>query len=228
MSDLASDFLCYFSRILQILIICFKLQNLSTFIHNIPVEWVESTLRLSSSATSRRRRLPADRVFWLVSGMAIFRAFLIHEAARRLNICAQWLASYDLLTCIGLTKARKHLGADPESGYFTRPISTGDTSVIRLGCRNLDQGQVVCFLEKRSKPTTPRTVKMSKTVIPQITMPLLLRELLPSSRSFAHNPFSLTSNSRLQYYLHHDGSWSGHGLLKLLWYHRPYPGYHKA
>lgn len=85
----------------------FKLSNLSTFIHNIPVEWVKSTLRLSSPATIRRRCLPADQVLWLVLGMAIFRDVLIHEAARRLNICTQWLASYDLLTRISLTNTRK-------------------------------------------------------------------------------------------------------------------------
>ncbi|QJB49324.1 hypothetical protein HGD77_11860 [Acinetobacter sp. NEB149] len=96
----------------------FNLLNLSTFIHNIPVEWVESTLRLSSSATIHRRCLPADQVFWLVLGMAIFRDVLIHAAARRLNICDKWLTSYDLLTRIGLTEARKHLGADPVEWLF--------------------------------------------------------------------------------------------------------------
>ena len=96
----------------------FNLSNLSTFIHNIPVEWVKSTLRLSSSATIRRRRSPAGQVLWLVLGMVIFRDALIHEAARRLNICDQWLASYDLLTRIGLTKARKHLGVDPVEWLF--------------------------------------------------------------------------------------------------------------
>jgi hypothetical protein len=35
----------------------FNFSNLSSFTQNIPTEWVESALRLSSSATIRRRRL---------------------------------------------------------------------------------------------------------------------------------------------------------------------------
>ncbi|WP_197477333.1 transposase domain-containing protein, partial [Alcanivorax sp. HI0044] len=35
--------------------------DLSTFTQNIPVEWVESALQLSSKATIRRRRLPSDQ-----------------------------------------------------------------------------------------------------------------------------------------------------------------------
>src|SRR5690606_24357129 len=51
----------------------FNFSDLNTFTHNIPIEWVESALKLSSSATIRRRRLPADQVLWPVLGMAIFR-----------------------------------------------------------------------------------------------------------------------------------------------------------
>jgi hypothetical protein len=36
--------------------------DLSTFTQNIPIEWVASALDLSSQATIRRRRLPADQV----------------------------------------------------------------------------------------------------------------------------------------------------------------------
>ena len=96
----------------------FNFSDLSAFTHNIPIEWVESALRLSSSATIRRRRLPADQVLWLVLGMAFFRDEPIHEVARRLNICAQGLASYDLLARSGLTEARKRLGADPVEWLF--------------------------------------------------------------------------------------------------------------
>src|SRR5690606_17541496 len=189
MSGLASDFFMVFQQDILDLNNLFNLLNLSTFIHNIPVEWVEFTFRLSSSATIRKRRLPADQVFWLVLGMAIFRAVLIHEAARRLNICDQWLASYDLLTRIGLTEARKHLGADPVEWLFHQtdqhwghehyPADHGKLlSELKSGIGSL-------FLEKRSKPTRPRTVKMSKTPYPldHHAAPVK-RTALPSSRSF--------------------------------------------
>lgn len=67
----------------------FNFSNLSSFTQNIPIEWVEFALRLSCSATIRRRRLPTDQVLWLVLGMALFRDEPVHEVARRLNICAQ-------------------------------------------------------------------------------------------------------------------------------------------
>lgn len=96
----------------------FNYSDLSTFTHNVPVEWVESALRLSHTATIRRRRLPADQVLWLVLGMAIFRDEPVHEVARRLNICAQGLASENLLARSGVTEARKRLGSEPVEWLF--------------------------------------------------------------------------------------------------------------
>lgn len=98
----------------------FNFSDLSTFTQNIPIEWIESALRLSSQATIRRRRLPADQVLWLVLGMALFRDEPVHEVARRLNICAQGLASDSLLAKSGVTEARKRLGADPVESLFRK------------------------------------------------------------------------------------------------------------
>ena len=75
----------------------FNFSDLSTFTQNIPIEWVASALNLSAHATIRRRRLPSDQVLWLVLGMALFRDEPVHEVARRLNICAQGLASDQLV-----------------------------------------------------------------------------------------------------------------------------------
>lgn len=98
----------------------FNFSDLSTFTQNIPVEWVESALHLSTQASIRRRRLPADQVLWLVLGMALFRDEPVHEVARRLNICAQGLASEHLLARSGLTEARKRLAADPVEWLFRK------------------------------------------------------------------------------------------------------------
>lgn len=92
--------------------------DLSTFSQNIPVEWLESALQLSSKATIRRRRLPSDQVLWLVLGMALFRNEPVGEVARRLNICAQGLAGDSLLAKSGLSAARKRLGAEPVEWLF--------------------------------------------------------------------------------------------------------------
>ncbi|RON03734.1 IS4 family transposase, partial [Pseudomonas brassicacearum] len=98
----------------------FNFSDLSTFTQNIPVEWVASALDLSTQATIRRRRLPADQVLWLVLGMALFRDEPVHEVARRLNICAQGLATDHLLARSGVTEARKRLGADPVEWLFRK------------------------------------------------------------------------------------------------------------
>ncbi|WP_137823894.1 IS4 family transposase [Pseudomonas sp. D(2018)] len=98
----------------------FNFSDLSTFTQNIPIEWVASALDLSAQATIRRRRLPSDQVLWLVLGMALFRDEPVHEVARRLNICAQGLASSDLLARSGVTEARKRLGADPVEWLFRK------------------------------------------------------------------------------------------------------------
>lgn len=98
----------------------FNFSDLSTFTQNIPVEWVESALHLCTQATIRRRRLPSDQVLWLVLGMALFRDEPVHEVARRLNICAQGLASDHLLAKSGVTEARKRLGADPVEWLFRK------------------------------------------------------------------------------------------------------------
>lgn len=94
--------------------------DLSTFAQNIPVEWVESALHLSSQATIRRRRLPSEQVLWLVLGMALFRNEPVSEVARRLNICAQGLANDTLLAPSGISEARQRLGADPVQWLFQR------------------------------------------------------------------------------------------------------------
>lgn len=92
----------------------------STFSQNIPVEWIESALQLSTKATIRRRRLPSDQVLWLAVGMALFRNEPIEEVARRLNICAQGLANDSLLAKSGLSSARQRLGAEPLAWLFKR------------------------------------------------------------------------------------------------------------
>ena len=81
-------------------------------------EWVETSLSLSSHASIRRRRLPQDMVLWLVIGMAMFRKEPINEVARRLNICAQGLATEELLARSGLSQARQRLGAQPMEWLF--------------------------------------------------------------------------------------------------------------
>lgn len=63
----------------------FIFSDLSTFTHNILVEWVVSALFLSDKVSIRRRRLPSDQVLWEVLGMAIFR-----DEAIQTNLSMRW------------------------------------------------------------------------------------------------------------------------------------------
>ena len=114
------DFFMHFQQSLLDLSDLFNFSDLSAFTQNIPVEWVESALQLSAQASIRRRRLPSDQVLWLVLGMALFRDEPIHEVVRRLNICAQGLASSDLLARSGISEARQRLGAEPVEWLFRK------------------------------------------------------------------------------------------------------------
>jgi len=53
-------------------------------------------------------------------GMALFRDEPMHEVTRRLNICAQGMASSDLLARSGVTAPRKRLGADSVQWLFRK------------------------------------------------------------------------------------------------------------
>jgi hypothetical protein len=39
----------------------------------IPADWIEQALQATGAASLRRRRLPAERLIWLVIGLALFR-----------------------------------------------------------------------------------------------------------------------------------------------------------
>ncbi len=103
--------------------------DLSTFTQNIPVEWVDSALQLSSQATIRRRRLPADQVLWLVLGMALFRNEPVSEvAAGSISV----LRGSRTIACwpqAGYQRRDSVLVLTPFSGYFNVPGCTGDMSV---------------------------------------------------------------------------------------------------
>jgi hypothetical protein len=47
--------------------------ELDAFRKHLPQERIEEAPRATGTATLRRRRLPAERVVWLVLGMALFK-----------------------------------------------------------------------------------------------------------------------------------------------------------
>ncbi len=103
----------------------------STFTQNIPTEWIESALILSTKASIRRRRLPEDQVLWLFVGVALFRGEPIQEVARRLNICSEGLASESLIAVVSPLSVS---GWEPilYSGYSNVLASIGHASAFKM------------------------------------------------------------------------------------------------
>lgn len=52
----------------------------------IPAAWIEQALQATGTASLRRRRLPADRLVWLVIGLALFRNEPIWHIVRQLGL----------------------------------------------------------------------------------------------------------------------------------------------
>jgi hypothetical protein len=86
---------------------------------HVPEEWLEEALEASGVATVRKRRMPAERVVWLVVGMALFRNLPIEDVLRRLEIALP-AKSGKRPARSGVAQARKRLGADPIRHLFER------------------------------------------------------------------------------------------------------------
>jgi hypothetical protein len=52
----------------------------------IPADWIEQALQAAGTASLRRRRLPAERLIWLVIGLALFRNEPIWHIVRHLGL----------------------------------------------------------------------------------------------------------------------------------------------
>ncbi len=52
----------------------------------IPADWIEHALQATGTASLRRRRLPANRLIWLVIGLALFRNEPVWHIVRQLGL----------------------------------------------------------------------------------------------------------------------------------------------
>lgn len=95
--------------------------------HLDPV-WVEEALLNTGTATLRRRRLPADRVVWLVLGMAVLRDMPITEVARQLELALPGVDGSRTVAPSALAQARARLGPDPMEWLFLRTGSVWATT----------------------------------------------------------------------------------------------------
>ena len=85
---------------------------------HIDTQWVEEALRATGSATLRKRRLPAERVVWLVIAMALFRNRSIAEIVHKLDLALP--GHSPTVAPSAIPQARNRLGAEPLEWLFGR------------------------------------------------------------------------------------------------------------
>jgi hypothetical protein len=91
------------------------------FTEAIDPQWIDDALAATRTASVRRRKLPAERVVWLVLGMALFEDRSIAEVVHHLDLV---LPARDggrgRISNAAIVQARDQLGAAPLAALFER------------------------------------------------------------------------------------------------------------
>jgi hypothetical protein len=81
---------------------------------------VEEALAATGMATIRKRRLPAERVVWLMLGMSVMRDLPIAAVARQLDIALPGPDGSRTVASSALSQARARLGPEPMEWLYLR------------------------------------------------------------------------------------------------------------
>lgn len=79
--------------------------------------WIEEALELSGHVTMRRRRFPAERLVWLVVGMALLRDWPLEQVVDRLELALPD-SKKTRVAKSSISQARARLGEDPIAYLF--------------------------------------------------------------------------------------------------------------
>lgn len=104
---------------------------------SIDPSWVLEALEASGKATVRRRRFPAERVIWLVLGMALFRDLPIIDVVKHLGLALPGSGTRPIAPS-AIMQARAKLGASPLQWLFEKCAEAwAKASAARHGWRGL-------------------------------------------------------------------------------------------
>jgi hypothetical protein len=81
---------------------------------------IEEALAATGTATIRKRRLPAERMVWLLLGMSVMRDVPIAAIARKLDIALPASDGSRTVASSALSQARARLGPDPMEWLYLR------------------------------------------------------------------------------------------------------------
>jgi hypothetical protein len=92
-------------------------ESFDRFSNLIDPDWIDQALHTTGTASIRRRRLPAERVVWLVIGLALFRNEPIWHIVRQLGLS---LNAATLPSPSVSVQGRQRLGDTPLASLFQR------------------------------------------------------------------------------------------------------------
>lgn len=95
-------------------------ENFANFARHLDAAWIDEALLTTGTATLRKRRLPADRVVWLVIGMALIRDRPIAEVVRQLDLALPAPDGMRGVAPSAIVQARARVGSDPLHMLFLR------------------------------------------------------------------------------------------------------------
>jgi hypothetical protein len=97
-------------------------ESFALFAQSLDQRWIEQALQATSSATVRRRKLPAEYVTWIVIGMGLLRDRSIQEVVRHLDLVVPGLDppnGRQTVTGGAIVQARDRLGDESLRTLFT-------------------------------------------------------------------------------------------------------------
>lgn len=100
--------------------------DLSRLREHLDPAWVEEALEATGTATTRRRRLPAEQVLWLVIGMALMRNESLRRIVEFLDLALP-SPTGDAVAPSAIAQARQRLGEDPVAYLFVATAAKWST-----------------------------------------------------------------------------------------------------
>lgn len=121
----------------------FTPEQFANFASHLDRAWIDEALISTGVATLRKRRLPMDRVVWLVIGMGLMRDLPIRDVLDKLDLAVPDGTTRTVASS-AVSQARQRLGAAPVEWLFLRTGSEWATESARrhtwrgLGLYGLD------------------------------------------------------------------------------------------
>ena len=92
--------------------------GLERFKEHLPLEFIERALKLTGTATVRKRRLPADVAIWIVLAIAMYRNRPITEVVEKLDLALPAGDGDKPVAASAIVQARQRLGEEPLAELF--------------------------------------------------------------------------------------------------------------